>query len=227
MKFRCLFILIIGVLNQSDIIAQVRIQFQPTWMGEEWKPGIKNAHFNSKDTIILETLRFYISDIVPNQESIAFSHTQKKHYLMDAEQPDGLSIILENVNSNSLDFLEFTFGIDSITQIKGPMGNDLDPIHGMYWTWQTGFIHLKMEGTFSGCSSRKKKFQYHIGGFENPWNTILKKKFSIPKSNLIKIEIPLEKIIPLNNNFSCEIMRPGKEALEMAKRFVESLMIKI
>lgn len=187
---------------------------------------MKNAHLNSKDTIILETLRFYITDIVSNQESIPYSDKHKKHYLMDAEQPGGLSIFLETVHSNSLDFLEFTFGIDSITQIKGPMGNDLDPIHGMYWTWQTGFIHLKMEGTYSGCSSRKMKFQYHVGGFESPWNTILKKKFTVPKSNYIIIEIPLEKIIPLKNNFPCEIMRPGNEALEMAKRFVESLIIK-
>lgn len=215
-----------SLLIQLEIIGQVKIQFQPTLNGKNWVPGMKHEYSNSRDTLILVTLRFYISDITFYPLPSTHLNSGQKHYLLDAERPDGLSMTLNDISTNLIDSLGFTFGIDSLTQINGPLGQDLDPIHGMYWTWQTGFIHLKMEGTFTGCASRKKRFQFHVGGFEKPWNTVVRKLFPVQNSDLIIIQIPIEKILKLDNNNPCEIMRPGKEAMELAERFIDNLFIK-
>jgi hypothetical protein len=34
------------------------------------------------------------------------------------------------------DQIQFQLGIDSLTNVSGAMGGDLDPTKGMYWTWQ-------------------------------------------------------------------------------------------
>lgn len=41
----------------------------------------------------------------------------------------------------------------------------------MYWTWQNGFINFKLEGESSLCPTRKNKFQFHVGGFQEPYAT--------------------------------------------------------
>ncbi|MFN3667084.1 MAG: MbnP family protein, partial [Sediminibacterium sp.] len=42
---------------------------------------------------------------------------------------------------------------------------------GMFWTWNTGYIMAKLEGTASSSMIAGKQFTYHIGGFRNNQNT--------------------------------------------------------
>ena len=56
--------------------------------------------------------------------------------------------------------LKFQLGIDSLTNVSGAMGGDLDPTKGMYWTWQSGYINMKIEGKSNSCKTRKNQFQF-------------------------------------------------------------------
>ena len=55
-------------------------------------------------------------------------------------------------------------GVDSVLNYNGVHEGALDPINGMYWTWQTGYINCKLEGNII-CDSSRKSFEYHIGGY--------------------------------------------------------------
>lgn len=55
-------------------------------------------------------------------------------------------------------------GVDSNLNLLGVHKGDLDPVHGMYWSWQSGYIHFKLEGSWSG-EGGLQPFVYHIGGF--------------------------------------------------------------
>lgn len=57
-------------------------------------------------------------------------------------------------------------GVDSALNYDGVHGGDLDPIHGMYWTWQTGYIHCKIEGIFE-LSGKRVPLEFHLGGFDS------------------------------------------------------------
>ncbi len=57
------------------------------------------------------------------------------------------------------------FGVDSLLQRGGVMDGDLDPVHGMYWTWQSGYIQFKLEGLLRD-SAGERKLELHLGGFE-------------------------------------------------------------
>ena len=49
------------------------------------------------------------------------------------------------------------------------MGGDLDPTKGMYWAWQSGYINFKMEGSCSQCLATKNNFEFHLGGYQQPF----------------------------------------------------------
>ena len=42
----------------------------------------------------------------------------------------------------------------------------LDPMHGMFWTWNSGYIMAKLEGVSSAAKVPGNLFSYHVGGFK-------------------------------------------------------------
>lgn len=129
----------------------------------------------SSDSIQLTKLQFYLSDIqleLSNGEII--SDPQKAH-LIDIFEPSSLQLAIPIDPKNaSIKSLHFNLGIDSTTNVSGAQAGDLDPVNGMYWSWQSGYINLKMEGISPKCNTRKHTFQYHIGGYLHP-NRALRK----------------------------------------------------
>lgn len=121
----------------------------------------------------LTKLRFYISDLRASVDNRVVWRAEKKHYLIDLKT--------ENEKNNSIDSdllvfkegltIQFVLGVDSKTASKGIGEGALDPINGMYWTWQSGYINFKMEGISEKSPARKNRFQLHLGGYNKPWAT--------------------------------------------------------
>ncbi len=141
--------------------AQQRFSFQPRWNQTVLKAGSYYPAAHTTDSFRIDVLRFYISVLQPNN-----SNEDPEHVLIDLSEP-GSQEYTSNCNGKNL-----LLGVDSLTQMSGAGGGALDPIHGMYWTWQSGYIHLKLEGTVRSADGRFKPFSYHIGGFETPYNTL-------------------------------------------------------
>lgn len=90
--------------------------------------------------------------------------------LVDFSKPESL---IQGFNfSRKTEKIFIGWGVDSITQETSKFNGDLDPLHGMYWTWQSGYIQLKLECTeLSGESHEKNGIQLHIGGFTLPFKS--------------------------------------------------------
>ena len=98
------------------------------------------------------------------------------------------------------------------------MGSDLDPMNGMYWTWQSGYINVKLEGKSNRCQTRNHIFQYHIGGYTLPFYPIQHLGFKLNQKKDIKFRIDIEKIMDnIDISKLNEIMSPRKEAVEISK----------
>ena len=63
-------------------------------------------------------------------------------------------------------------GVDSLHNCSGAQSGVLDPINGMFWTWNTGYIFMKLEGKSPASKSPGHIFEYHIGGYKEPTNFI-------------------------------------------------------
>jgi hypothetical protein len=123
---------------------------------------------------------------------------------------------------------EFAIGLDSATTMSTQFSGALDPAFGMYWAWNTGYIHFKLEGKSNLVPSSKNEFQYHIGGYSGKFETQRWISAPIKLKNLKPIvQLELADFIReiLNLKEKPLLMIPGKDAVFIAdgynKMFVQ------
>lgn len=178
------------------------------------------------DSVSLETCRFYVSGIQGLQNGIPVWTEPESYHLLDAASPESLKIPLNLPASTPIQQIRFLLGIDSLTNASGVKGKDLDPLNGMYWAWQSGYIHVKVEGHFIS-GAKKTPFQYHLGGFLSGLLATAEiylqplKPGSIP----VKLDV-LPWMIRMKDSGTFKIMSPSREAVrsvsELAAQMISS-----
>ena len=172
----------------------------------------------SKDTLQIETFRFYVSNIklilIDNSEI----SEEKSYHLIDIEEPNSQIISISKNLNKEIKKVVFSLGIDSTASVSGALSGDLDPTKGMYWAWQSGYINFKIEGKSSSCKTRNKAFQFHIGGYLKPNYAIRTIELEIKNSNFeINVDLAeLFNVIKLSEINS--IMIPGLKAMDIADK---------
>jgi hypothetical protein len=181
----------------------------------------KNYVSTTNDTLSFETIKFYLTDFQIHYKDNSIYKETNSYHLVDIEKPEALNFTLNNMHSKKIESIQFNIGVDSLANVSGANGGDLDLQNGMYWAWQSGYINMKIEGTSKSCATRKNKFHFHIGGYLNPNYAIRKVEIPINKSQIPNKEINL--VMDLGLLFSKihlketnTIMIPGNEAMKMA-----------
>lgn len=174
----------------------------------------------TKDTLTIETFRCYISNIRIHYKDKSVFTQKDSYHLLDFENPNSFQIPITKKSDKLISKITFNIGVDSLTNTAGAMPGDLDPIKGMYWAWQSGYINMKIEGKSSSCKTRKNEFQFHIGGYLQPYYA--NRKVEINSNGNSNIAIDLKHFfsnIKLTQTNS--IMIPGKLAMELADNSVK------
>lgn len=116
------------------------------------------------DQITADIFKYYISNItlvgINNQEY----KVPESYFLVDHSKQESLRLKLSELPAGSFKSIKFMIGVDSTRCVSGAQTGALDPVNGMFWTWNTGYIFLKLEGTSPAIPSND--FIYHIGGFK-------------------------------------------------------------
>jgi hypothetical protein len=169
------------------------------------------------DSVCIDVFRFYVSDICFLKNGKIIFKDKSRFHLLDIE--DHLKIDLQSI-TNDFDGIRFNIGVDSTTNSGGVKGGDLDPSKNMYWAWQSGYINFKMEGKSKACKTRNNIFQYHIGGYSYPNNSLQMITIRINKTSPININFDLEKFLSgVGLQTTNEIMSPGTKAMQVAKLY--------
>ncbi|MGB4959608.1 MAG: MbnP family protein, partial [Saprospiraceae bacterium] len=123
--------------------------------------------------------------------------------------------------------ISFYLGIDSMTNVSGAMGGDLDPTKGMYWTWQSGYINFKLEGKTSLCPAKNNAFTYHIGGYKQP-NYALQ-KIALPvhvQGHDLKVKLDIKALVnSIDFAQLHHIMSPSAAAVKLAEQLSKHFYI--
>jgi len=85
----------------------------------------------------------------------------------------------------------------------------------MYWTWQSGYINFKLEGTSSLCPARKNKFYWHIGGYSPPFNTLRQVALKTNEKVIIQLGELFEEI---DVSVKYQVMSPNDNAVQIADK---------
>ncbi|MAZ36592.1 MAG: hypothetical protein CL842_03985 [Crocinitomicaceae bacterium] len=198
---------------QSDAQNAVKIAFQPKFKGENL--ALNKVYYFKNDTLNISNFKCYISNLTYYKNDSIVHASVKKAHLIDAKDSSTF-VISENVFFK-YDEIRFNIGVDSLTNVSGIFEGDLDPANGMYWTWQSGYINFKLEGTSSLSPARKNKFYWHIGGYSPPFNTL--RQVALKANG--KVSIQLEKLfeeIEILEDY--QVMSPNDDAVQIADKLV-------
>ncbi len=173
---------------------------------------------NDSKHLKITEVKFYLSKIQLLRNGKIVLEEKNGFHLVDAGQTNPFIIVVNNTQNISFDQVQFNLGIDSTTNVSGAMGGDLDPTKGMYWTWQSGYINFKLEGTSPLCTTRNNEFQFHLGGYQKPNYCLQPLSFPIKNSSKIDLNLDVQKILEqVDLSKTNHIMSPSADAVLISK----------
>ena len=123
------------------------------------------------ENFTVTNLKYFVSNFkLTNMDGTEYVVPQDScYFLIDEANEDTHEPILR-VPEGEYKSISFMLGVDSLrntTDISKRTGN-LD-VSGaaidMYWSWNSGYIFFRMDGTSPSIASTGNAFQYHVGGF--------------------------------------------------------------
>lgn len=129
-------------------------------------------------------LKYFVSNIsLEKADGTTYVIPQDESYfLVDESIESTKKITLDHIPLGTYTAIRYTIGVDSLRSTMGleKRKGILDigaAAQDMYWSWNSGYIHLKFEGTFTAPSA-SGDIRYHVGGFGG---------YSSPTINAIRI----------------------------------------
>lgn len=117
------------------------------------------------ERLTITKYKYYISNITLTDERDLRRLVPDTYFLVDESNADSKTFNIE-VPAGSCQSISFLIGVDSMRNVSGAQTGALDPLHDMFWTWNTGYIMAKMEGTSPASALPNEKVEYHTGGFK-------------------------------------------------------------
>jgi hypothetical protein len=210
--------------------SQIELHFNHT-VNKKPLTLIDSTYTNSyQEDFTITKFCYYISNItLYKQGKIIYTH---KGYYLVTQAVDSSKKILFDAPINTYDSIAFIIGVDSAKNISGAQKGALDPLHAMFWTWNTGYIMQKIEGTSSKSNLINNKIEYHLGGFKHPYNIATPTVFKIPNQLLliqasttciINFNVAIDKFWKGENPNSIAFVpicsTPGTLAIQLAQNF--------
>ena len=138
-------------------------------------------------------LKYYISNVlIPGSGQL----TEKDDYhLINAEE--AVNSFEITMNAGDYKKIQFLVGVDSIRNCSGAQTGALDPMNDMFWTWNTGYIMFKLEGTSASSTADLHRIEHHIGGYKGlnnvatPTDVNFDTAFSIRENTVTEVVIEM------------------------------------
>lgn len=126
------------------------------------------------DKFSVSTYNYYLSNFVFTDKNGNKYAEPESYHLAIASKPESLNFTIKDVPFANYISVEFLIGVDSIRNFSGAQVGALDPINAMIWSWSTGYIMAKMEGTSPQSSNANKSISYHIAGYKGEYKVLQK-----------------------------------------------------
>ena len=170
-------------------------------------------------------LRYYISDIALVYDDPKDIKKVYGIFLIDASKPESRIIKIPR-ETGHLTGLTFQIGVDSILNCSGAQSGALDPLNDMFWTWNSGYVNFKLEGSSPVSVADLGRIEQHIGGFKGTGKTMRTVNLKVncrPFPVRIYVNVDINKYWNGVNRFKIKndpvLVTPGKEASLHADNF--------
>ena len=200
--------------------AAASLNFIPMWQGKIISGDSVFSIGNSDDSLRVSALRFYVYNIQFESENKVVWSSGDEHFLIDVFEKEGAKIPTKLSEQSKVDHLSFVIGVDSTLQTTGAHSGVLDPIHGMYWAWQSGYIAWKFEAE-QISQGQSNRIQWHIGGFRAPYKTQRTVRLKLNDDwDALNCSMQLDQLLShWQKVYPAEVMSPNNSAMMLADRF--------
>ncbi len=136
------------------------------------KAGDADLHLDSSCTnpfgeiFIVKQFKYYISNIRLRDDDTKKTESFPGKYFLIDQADSSSKIILLSTSLKHIISIEFMLGVDSLKNVSGIQTGSLDPAKGMFWTWNTGYVMAKLEGTSAAANTPQHSFSWHVGGYK-------------------------------------------------------------
>lgn len=144
-------------------------------------PSAYNYKNANGDSFKVTDYKYYISDIRFVKSDGSEYHDQDSHFLIDASLPASMNRVMEKIPNGSYTSMKVLMGVDSTHNVSGAQSGDLDPLYGMFWTWNTGYIMSKIEGRFKKAGGEDAFMSFHLGGFKGSFSVLREVTLPFPQ----------------------------------------------
>ncbi len=223
--------------SQSEV-SKLRLTFKLMFEGQPLVLNRQPYVTQNNDTVFIDELKFYVSNFsFTGVDGKVVQENQQVH-LVDAEDSSTWTIEFDQPKNKAYQTIRFFIGTDSITNVSGALDGDLDPVKGMYWAWNTGYVAARLVGHSTACHTLHHAFDFHIGGYLSPYNSIRQVTLPIPgidftketndiRSCVIMADIGewFKQPVKIDLSKTNSIVIPGKEAMMMADNYADMFYI--
>lgn len=178
---------------EIPVMGSIKIDFT-NMVGADTLELLTQNYLNANgDTFNVSTLNYYISNIqLTSTDDVVYSDYESYH-LIKASDPSSLNFTLNGFLPISYKAITFTIGVDSLRNVSGAQTGALDPVHNMFWSWSSGYIFTKLEGT--SPQSPTGNIAFHIAGFSGGYNALRTVTLNFPtNANVTQTTTPTVRI---------------------------------
>lgn len=191
------------------------------------------------NTYNITMAKYYISNIKLTKTDNSVFVENNSYHLVDLSDSLLSLVKLSGVPYGNYKSIEFMIGVDSVRNVSGAQTGALDPALGMFWTWSSGYIMAKMEGTSPQSTAVGNKLEFHIGGFSGA-NNVLKTVSPSFGLDTAKVSSTITPTIHFSSNFAewfaspnvidfstiNTITMPGTNAKKVADNYADMFTVK-
>lgn len=177
----------------TDTNGYLKIQINNTVNGSGIDlTGATSYTNNNGDSFTVSKLLYYISNVELHTNSGDTFKEIESYYLVDESNSNSLQLMVKGVPKGDYHSISFLIGVDSTRNVSGAQTGALDPANGMFWTWSSGYIMAKMEGSSPQSGAANQGLAFHIAGFSGVNSGIRKINLSFPNlANVTKNHTPV------------------------------------
>lgn len=176
-------LLFIGLLPVTGFIIRpphtITIQFRHKVGSADLQLFNKTYTNSFGEPIVITRFKYYISHVSVVGAGQKEKELSGKTFLIDEADPNSKTLVF-TTDITAPHTLSFVIGVDSPLNVSGVQTGALDPLHGMFWTWNSGYIFAKLEGKSDSSHAPAHLVNWDVGGFRSPNNASRKIQLTLP-----------------------------------------------
>ena len=162
---------------------KVTIEMNHKWEGVDFELNTEYTHPTTNDQLTFGLFKYYISNFKLKKSDGNWWTHPESYFLVNLADPGSKSLDLTGIPVGTYTEMSFVMGVDSTRNVSGAQTGALSTTNGMFWSWNSGYIMLKAEGTSPQATGNA--FAYHLGGFSGVNNIVKSRNVVFGAENLV------------------------------------------